>query len=76
MNPHDDETERRRGLAPHPTDVLSLVFGLIFLGAGGWWLVAEVSSTELPFGWLLALSLIVIGAIGLFAAVRAGRNKT
>lgn len=76
MNEQDDEAQRRRGLTPHPVDVLSLVFGLIFLGAAGWWLLAEVSSIRVPFGWLVALSLIVIGAIGLFAAVRVGRDKT
>ena len=76
MSRRDDDTEQRRGLAPHSTDVLSLVFGLAFLGAGGWWLVAEVSSIDLPFGWLLALSLVVIGGIGLLAAMRGGRDKT
>ncbi|HEY3502246.1 MAG TPA: hypothetical protein VGN37_05570 [Actinocatenispora sp.] len=73
MNGDDD---RRRTMKPHATDVLSLVFGLIFLGMGGWWLVAAVATVTVPFGWLAAGSLIAIGVVGLIAAIRAGRRGT
>jgi uncharacterized membrane protein HdeD (DUF308 family) len=58
----------------HPTDVISLIFGLIFVGIAGWWLVARVSSIALPVGWVVAIALVVIGTIGLVAAIRPGRR--
>ncbi len=64
----------KAGMRPHPTDVVSLVFGLVFLGGAGLWMVYLVSDLTLPLGWLFAVTLIAIGAIGLFAAVRPGRR--
>jgi uncharacterized membrane protein HdeD (DUF308 family) len=58
----------------HPTDVISLIFGLIFVGIAGWWLLARVSSIALPVGWVVAIALVVIGTIGLVAAIRPGRR--
>ena len=63
------------GLRAHPTDVVSLVFGLIFLGAAGWWLVGSVFGAHLALGWIIAGTLIVIGGIGLLAAVRPSRGQ-
>jgi hypothetical protein len=64
----------RPGLRRHPTDVVSLVFGLVFLGIAGCWLVDMVAGTALPLVWLLAGTLIVIGTVGVLAAVRPGRR--
>lgn len=64
--------DNRPSLKPHATDVVSLVFGLIFLSAVGWWLLARVASitTGEVLGWAIAGNLMVVGAIGLLAAVR------
>ena len=58
----------------HPVDVISLIFGLIFVGIAAWWLLARVSSIALPVGWVIAIALVVIGTIGLLAAIRPGRR--
>ncbi|MGA8113283.1 MAG: hypothetical protein WCA46_06450 [Actinocatenispora sp.] len=71
----DQDNREKPGLRTHPTDVVSLVFGLIFLGLAGWWLLDLVAGVTLPLGWLLAVTLIVVGGIGLFAAVRPGRRR-
>lgn len=59
----------------HPIDVVSLVFGLIFVGIAGWWLVYTWLGFSAPFGWVVAVALIVIGTIGLLAAIRPGRGR-
>jgi hypothetical protein len=74
VNGHDGGDREKAGLKQHPTDVVSLVFGLVFLVLAGWWLVDLLAGVVLPLGWLLAGTLIVIGAIGLFAAVRSSRR--
>jgi hypothetical protein len=57
----------------HRTDAVSLVFGLLFLGAVGVWLIGPALSVRLPLaGWLLAGALIVVGILGLIGAVRGG----
>jgi uncharacterized membrane protein HdeD (DUF308 family) len=58
----------------HPVDVISLIFGLIFVGIAAWWLLARVSSIALPVGWVVAIALVVIGTIGLLAAIRPARR--
>jgi uncharacterized membrane protein HdeD (DUF308 family) len=58
----------------HPVDVISLIFGLIFVGIAAWWLLARVSSIALPVGWVIAIALVVIGTIGLLAAIRPTRR--
>jgi hypothetical protein len=64
----------------HPLNVSYLVVGLIFLGLAGSWALGE--SGVIEFGevrWLLPLTLVVAGAIGLVAfAVKgiSGRGKT
>lgn len=58
----------------HPVDVISLIFGLIFVGIAAWWLLARVSSIALPVGWVVAIALVVIGTIGLLAAIRPSRR--
>ncbi len=58
----------------HPVDVISLIFGLIFVGIAAWWLLARVSSIALPVGWVVAIALVVIGTIGLLAAIRPTRR--
>jgi hypothetical protein len=58
----------------HRTDAISLAFGAIFLLIAGWWVVGRTVDIGLPtFGWVLALALIVVGAVGLVGALRGPR---
>ena len=61
----------------HDTDIVSLVFGTVFLAVVGWWLV--VRSIDLdppPAGWFLAGGLIVLGVAGLVVAARPHRRPS
>ena len=58
----------------HRTDAVSLVFGALFLLIAGWWLISRTVQIGLPtLGWLLALGLIALGAIGVLGTVRNNR---
>jgi len=62
-------------MKPHRTDGVSLTFGLIFLAVAAWWLVAQLVDLALPVvGWFLAVALILLGVLGLVAALRSGRT--
>lgn len=62
-------------MRPHRTDGVSLTFGLLFLGIALWWAMAQVMTVRLPAaGWLVAVALILFGAIGLLGAIRSGRR--
>jgi len=53
----------------HPLEVGYLVMGLIFLGLAGIWALREAQVVELEeMSWLLPLSLIAAGVVGLVAA--------
>jgi hypothetical protein len=55
----------------HGTDAVSLSFGAIFLFIAGWWAVGRTIDIGLPaFGWVVALGLILVGALGLVGALR------
>jgi uncharacterized membrane protein HdeD (DUF308 family) len=59
----------------HRTDSVSLVFGVIFLVVVGWWLLGRTISIGLPtLGWVVAVALIVLGGLGLLAALRGNRE--
>jgi len=60
----------------HRTDVLSLVFGLLFLFTAGWWFSGRRFPLAVPqLGWFLAGALIVFGAVGLFTAFRSDAHR-
>ncbi|MEH0826868.1 hypothetical protein V6U84_42715 [Micromonospora sp. CPCC 205714] len=60
----------------HRTDLVSLAFGLLFLGLSVWWLLAQILGLALPpVGWFLAGALVVIGLLGLVGALRSGRHE-
>ncbi|NJC70204.1 hypothetical protein HC031_10855 [Planosporangium thailandense] len=60
----------------HRTDLLSLIFGLIFLLAVGWWFFGRTVDLALPrLGWFLAGALIVFGVIGLVSALRSDTGR-
>lgn len=57
----------------HDTDVVSLVFGTLFVAAALLWGLAD--DVQLPGGdWYLPVLLIVVGAIGLLSS-RTGRRN-
>ena len=62
----------------HPLNVSYLVIGLVFLGIAGSWALREadvIGATEVE--WLLPLTLVVAGAVGLvaFAARCLSRSR-
>jgi hypothetical protein len=60
----------------HPLNVSYLVVGLAFLGIAGSWALHQagvIGSTEVE--WLLPLSLVVAGAIGLVAFMARGLGE-
>ncbi|MFI6229212.1 hypothetical protein ACIBCR_18085 [Micromonospora echinospora] len=59
----------------HRTDLLSLTFGLLFLAAAAWWLLAQLLGLVVPIGWFLAGALVVVGVLGLLGALRAARSS-
>ena len=59
----------------HATDLVSLIFGLIFVVGAGWWFTVNYLNLtinwELPhLGWFLAGGLIVLGLLGVAASLR------
>lgn len=63
----------------HATDLVSLIFGLIFLAAASWWFGALYLDLDLDLrlpnvGWFLAGGLILLGLIGLVASLRRDRE--
>lgn len=64
-------------MKPHPTDQLSLAFGVLFLTIAGWWLIAQVTDLVVSLqvmGWLVAGLLVAVGGIGIVVAIRSGRS--
>jgi hypothetical protein len=60
----------------HEIDVVSLSFGWVFLAITAWWLVAVTVDVDLPSaGWFFASGMIVLGLLGLYAAVRPARSQ-
>jgi hypothetical protein len=60
---------------PHRTDVISLTFGLIFLGIVVVWLFNVVLDLHVREpGWIGAGALILFGLIGLLGALRSDRR--
>jgi hypothetical protein len=63
----------------HRTDYLSLIFGLLFLAAAGWWAAAHFLDWTIVMrlpdaGWVLAVGLILLGLIGIVASLRRDRG--
>jgi hypothetical protein len=60
----------------HPLEVGYLVMGLIFLGLAGMWALREAQLVELDeMPWLLPLSLIAAGVVGLVAAAAKSARR-
>lgn len=58
----------------HEVDVVSLVFGLLFVGAALIWGLAGDPGSALE-GWPLPVLLILVGVAGLIASVAGMRRR-
>jgi hypothetical protein len=59
----------------HATDVVALTLGCAFLAIVGVWALAKTVTIGLPSGgWFVAGLLVVIGVMGLAAALRPNRS--
>ena len=61
-----------KGVKTHPLNISYLVIGLVFLGVAGSWGLHQIGAVDLNgIRWLLPLTLVVAGVVGLAAfAVR------
>jgi hypothetical protein len=60
----------------HSLDVLSLVFGLIFLLVAVSWIVRRSVEVDLPGpGWYIAGALIIAGLFGIISTVRGSLSS-
>lgn len=63
-------------MKPHRTDLVSLAFGLVFVGGAALWLTARLVTLDaVTVGWFLAGALIVLGGIGVVHMITAGRRS-
>jgi hypothetical protein len=59
----------------HTTDMISLVFGIAFVGIAAWWLISLYLDLRVPhLGWFAAGGLILFGLFGVFASLRGGES--
>jgi hypothetical protein len=60
----------------HSLDVLSLVFGVIFLLVAGSWIIRRSTDVDLPgAGWFIAGALIIAGLFGIVSSLRGSQPK-
>jgi hypothetical protein len=73
-DPAANPTRSRPGW--HETDVTSLVFGLLFLGAAAMWALVESDVVSWPdASGIFPVLLVVAGLIGLVSSVRRSRRS-
>lgn len=65
----------------HSTDVVSLVFGLVFLAVAAWWVIDYYININIGvhipnIGWFAAGALILLGLLGVGASLRGSREPT
>ena len=61
----------------HATDMVSLVFGVLFVFVAAWWAVDRYVDVNIDLpnvGWIAAAALIVLGVIGVVASLRGDRT--
>jgi hypothetical protein len=74
VDPTTAPARRRRGW--HDTDVTSLVFGLLFLGAAAMWALVESDVVSWPdASRIFPVLLVAAGLIGLASSVRRSRRS-
>jgi hypothetical protein len=63
----------------HDLDFVSLVFGLVFAVAAGWYFIARYLNLRVDVpngGWFVAAALIVLGLLGVGASLRHNRDES
>ena len=61
----------------HATDMVSLVFGVLFVFVAAWWAIDRYVDVNIDLpnvGWIAAAALIVLGVIGIVASLRGDRT--
>ncbi len=61
----------------HDIDLVSLIFGIVFVAAAGWYFLARYLSIQISLpngGWFIAGALIVLGLLGVAASLRQNRD--
>jgi uncharacterized membrane protein YedE/YeeE len=56
----------------HSTDMVSLVFGLLFVAVAVWWMVGDPAHVGVTAGWL---AVGVLGAVGLIGLATAATRR-
>jgi hypothetical protein len=62
----------------HDIDVVSLVFGLIFVAVAAWYFVTKYLAVRINLpegGWFVAGALIILGILGVAASLRQHREE-
>jgi hypothetical protein len=62
----------------HDIDLVSLVFGLIFVAVATWYFVVQYLSVHINLpegGWFVAALLIILGVLGVAASLRQHREE-
>lgn len=65
-----DTAEVEEAPARRPRDAVSLVFGLLYVGAAVLFLVGDLTDVRLELEWAAPALLISCGLLGLIASVR------
>jgi len=61
----------------HVSDVVSLIFGIVFVGLAADWMVNQwLDVTMPPVGWIAASALVLFGVLGLITTVVQRRGGT
>ncbi len=75
-------TEKTPAPQPRRADILSLIFGLLFLAVAGAWTASYYLDLDwridwrLPhLGWLVAGGLVLAGLLGILASLRRDRTE-
>jgi len=64
------------GMSKHGPDVVSLVFGGVFLSVVIWWLFTRFVDVRLSnAGWIVGAALIVAGGFGLWTTLRPESHR-
>jgi hypothetical protein len=53
----------------HTTDLVALLFGLAFAGAGATFLVHQLSDRQIDAAWVAAIGFVVLGVVALAATL-------
>jgi|RhiMethySRZTD1v2_1073278.scaffolds.fasta_scaffold01865_22 hypothetical protein len=65
------------GMSKHRPDIVSLVFGGLFLSVVTWWLFTRFVDVQLSnAGWIIGAALITAGGFGLWTTLWPDRHRS